>query len=69
MKNQDLITKVAITDAVDIKEMRSLMKKHQIEILDESTSEGKFIFTLKETEDQLEDILVATHLSWDFYWQ
>jgi len=69
MKNQDLITKVAITDSLDIKEMRSLMKKHQIEILDESTSEGKFIFTLQETEDQLEDILVATHLSWDFYWQ
>ena len=67
MKNQDLITKVAITDSLDIKEMRSLMKKHQIEILDESTSEGKFVFTLKETEDELEDILVATHLSWDFY--
>lgn len=64
-----LITKVKITDSVDIKEMRALMAKHKIKILDESIIENDSVFTLEENEDRIEDVLVGTNLSWDFYWK
>lgn len=64
-----LITKVKLTDSADIKEMRALMVKHKIKILNESTIENDSVFTLEENEDRLEDVLVGTNLSWDFYWK
>jgi hypothetical protein len=69
MKKEKLVTKVMLTDSVGVKEFRALMAKHKIKINDESTVEGNCVFTLDENEDRLEDILVATHLSWDFYWK
>jgi hypothetical protein len=65
----NLITKVKLTESVDVKDMRALMEKHSIIVLKEETVDGDSIFTLKASEDRLEDILMSTNLYWDFYWK
>jgi hypothetical protein len=60
-------TNIVLSDSVDVQDFRRLMDKHSLNIINEfNVSKGRFGFTVLESSEALENILVATHMNWDF---
>ena len=59
------ITKILVSN-IDIKDFRALMEKHFIKILEEKQTKHGPRFTVESDEEAIEEILIETHMEWDF---
>lgn len=58
--------KVRLSKSVDIKAFPVLMEKHEITIIEKIKETHGVVFKLKAGEAKVEDIMIYTHMEWEF---